>query len=191
MMRKKGLSLFLAVLMLLSMLAGFSLPAGAAVADLQAILEMHQEYDATLFEAEVQAQMLTFRAALEERIEAYLDEDIAGRKALISQSQAESEALLAAMNGGLRADVTARLVYIDGERVDMSPKEYDLFFYMLSNRNIALSREKLLCEVWGYDFYGDARTLDTHIKLLRKSLGKYADYIVTLRGVGYRFEDHR
>ena len=94
-------------------------------------------------------------------------------------------------NGGLRADVTARLVYIEGERVDMSPKEYDLFFYMLSNRNIALSREKLLCEVWGYDFYGDARTLDTHIKLLRKSLGKYADYIVTLRGVGYRFEDHR
>ena len=94
-------------------------------------------------------------------------------------------------NGGLRADVTARLVYIEGQRVDMSPKEYDLFFYMLSNRNIALSREKLLCEVWGYDFYGDARTLDTHIKLLRKSLGKYADYIVTLRGVGYRFEDHR
>lgn len=92
-------------------------------------------------------------------------------------------------NGGLRADVTARLVYIDGERVDMSPKEYDLFFYMLSNRNIALSREKLLCEVWGYDFYGDARTLDTHIKLLRKSLGPYADHIVTLRGVGYRFEE--
>ena len=92
-------------------------------------------------------------------------------------------------NGGLRADVTARLVYIDGERVDMSPKEYDLFFYMLANRNIALSREKLLCEVWGYDFYGDARTLDTHIKLLRKSLGPYADHIVTLRGVGYRFEE--
>ena len=91
--------------------------------------------------------------------------------------------------GGLRADVTARLVYVDGTRVDMSPKEYDLFFYMLSNRNIALSREKLLCEVWGYDFYGDARTLDTHVKLLRKSLGRYASYIVTLRGVGYRFEE--
>jgi DNA-binding response OmpR family regulator len=91
--------------------------------------------------------------------------------------------------GGLRADITARLVYIDGERVDMSPKEYDLFFYMLSNRNIALSREKLLSEVWGYDFYGDARTLDTHIKLLRKSLGPYSRYIATLRGVGYRFED--
>ena len=90
--------------------------------------------------------------------------------------------------GGLKADVTARIVYVDGERVDMSPKEYDLFFYMLSNRNIALSREKLISEVWGYDFYGDARTLDTHIKLLRKSLGRYASYIVTLRGVGYRFE---
>ena len=90
--------------------------------------------------------------------------------------------------GGLRADVTARLVYVGGERVDMSPKEYDLFFYMLANRNIALSREKLIREVWGYDFYGDARTLDTHIKLLRRSLGSYAKFIVTLRGVGYRFE---
>ncbi len=90
--------------------------------------------------------------------------------------------------GGLKADITARLVYIDGERVDMSPKEYDLFFYLLANRNIALSREKLICEVWGYDFYGDARTLDTHIKLLRRSLGRYSAYIVTLRGVGYRFE---
>ena len=90
--------------------------------------------------------------------------------------------------GGLRVDLTARLVFIDGERVDMSPKEYDLFFYMLQNRNIALSREKLISEVWGYDFFGDVRTLDTHIKLLRKSLGKYSEYIVTLRGVGYRFE---
>ena len=91
-------------------------------------------------------------------------------------------------NGGLTVDITARLVFVNGERVDMSPKEYDLFFYLLENRNVALSREKLLREVWGYDFYGDARTLDTHIKLLRKSLGEYSRYIVTLRGVGYRFE---
>ena len=90
--------------------------------------------------------------------------------------------------GGFKADLTARIVYIKGERVDMSPKEYDLLFYMLDNRNIALSREKLISGVWGYDFYGDARTLDTHIKLLRKSLGEYSRYIVTLRGVGYRFE---
>lgn len=91
-------------------------------------------------------------------------------------------------DGKLKADISARIVYIDGQRVDMSPKEYELFFYMLLNKNIALSREKLISEVWGYDFYGDARTLDTHIKLLRKSLGRYADCIVTLRGVGYRFE---
>ena len=89
---------------------------------------------------------------------------------------------------GLCADVTARKITIDGQNVPMSPKEYDLFFYLLKNRNIALTREKLICEVWGYDFYGDDRTLDTHIKLLRKSLGKYSYLIVTLRGVGYRFE---
>jgi DNA-binding response OmpR family regulator len=106
-----------------------------------------------------------------------------------SNAQAKPNLIIELDNGGLRADVTARLVFIDGKRVDMSPKEYDLFFYLLANRNIALSREKLLCEVWGYDFFGDARTLDTHIKLLRKSLGKYSNYIVTLRGVGYRFEE--
>lgn len=94
------------------------------------------------------------------------------------------------MDGGrLKADLTARIVYIDGERVEMSPKEYDLFFYLLNNRNVALTREKLISEVWGYDFFGDARTLDTHIKLLRKTLGRYADCVVTLRGVGYRFEE--
>ena len=90
--------------------------------------------------------------------------------------------------GGLRADLTARLVFIDGERVEMSPKEYDLFFYLLANRNIALTREKLLCEVWGYDFYGDDRTVDTHVKMLRSSLGKYRDKIITLRGLGYKVE---
>ncbi len=94
-------------------------------------------------------------------------------------------------NGGLRVDLTARIVYVGGRRVEMSPKEYDLFFYLLRNRNVALTRERLISEVWGYDFFGDARTLDTHIKLLRKSLGKYNTYIVTLRGVGYRFEEQK
>lgn len=89
---------------------------------------------------------------------------------------------------GLRVDVTARIVYVDGKRVEMSPKEYDLFFYLLRNRNIALTREKLISDVWGYDFFGDDRTLGTHIKLLRKSLGQYSKFIITLRGVGYRFE---
>ena len=89
---------------------------------------------------------------------------------------------------GLRVDFSARIVSIDGVRLDLSPKEYELLFYLVKNRNLALSREKLICDVWGYDFYGDDRTLDTHIKLLRKSLGEYAKQIVTLRGVGYRFE---
>ncbi len=91
-------------------------------------------------------------------------------------------------DGGLKIDFAARIVTIDGERVDLSPKEYELLFYLVRNRNLALSREKLICDVWGYDFYGDDRTLDTHIKLLRKSLGDYASKIVTLRGVGYRFD---
>lgn len=90
--------------------------------------------------------------------------------------------------GPLTADITARIVYVNGERAEMSPKEYDLFFYLLKNRNIALTRERLITEVWGYDYFGDDRTLDTHIKLLRRSLGDAAKYIVTLRGVGYRFD---
>ncbi|MDK2941376.1 MAG: two-component system, OmpR family, response regulator ResD [Acetobacterium sp.] len=89
---------------------------------------------------------------------------------------------------GLTADFTARRILIDNESIDMSPKEFDLIFYLIRNKNIALTREKLITEVWGYDFYGDDRTLDTHIKLLRKSLGEYARLITTLRGVGYRFE---
>ena len=89
---------------------------------------------------------------------------------------------------GLTIDFTARSVTVDGERVDLSPKEYDLLTYLVENRNIALTREMLITNVWGYDFYGDDRTLDTHIKLLRKSLGPYSKFIVTLRGVGYRFE---
>ena len=97
--------------------------------------------------------------------------------------------IISLANGGLVADLTARIVYIDGQRIEMSPKEYELFFYMLKNKNIALSRDKLLSDVWGYDFFGDDRTLDTHIKILRKSLGKYSDFIVTIRGMGYRFEE--
>lgn len=89
---------------------------------------------------------------------------------------------------GLRVDFTGRTVSVDGKRVELSPKEYDLLFYLIRNRNIALEREKLITEVWGYDYYGDDRTLDTHIKLLRSSLGEYRKFLVTLRGVGYRFE---
>ena len=120
------------------------------------------------------------------RIEAIMKR--VSRKGAADENVKKPNVIVELDGGGLRADLTARLVYIKGERIDMSPKEYDLFFYMLDNRNVALSREKLISEVWGYDFYGDARTLDTHVKLLRKSLGEYSKYIVTLRGVGYRFE---
>ncbi len=89
---------------------------------------------------------------------------------------------------GMVVDFTARRVTIDGTAVDLSPKEYDLLFFLVRNRGIALTRDKLISEVWGFDFFGDDRTLDTHIKLLRRQLGDYAKYIVTLRGVGYRFE---
>lgn len=85
-------------------------------------------------------------------------------------------------------DYDARTVTINNQRVQLSPKEYELLTYLAKNRGIALTREQLLQNVWGYDFFGDDRTLDTHIKLLRRNLGDYAKYIVTLRGVGYRFE---
>ncbi len=88
----------------------------------------------------------------------------------------------------LRIDFNARIVYISGVRLDMTPKEYDLLVYLIKNANMAVTREELLAKVWGYDFFGDDRTLDTHMKLLRRKLGDYGKNIVTLRGVGYRFE---
>lgn len=90
---------------------------------------------------------------------------------------------------GLRVDFTSRQVWLDEEELSLSPKEYDLLFYLVRNRGVALSRERLLNQVWGYDFYGDDRTLDTHIKLLRRALGRMSGNIVTLRGVGYRFDE--
>ena len=89
---------------------------------------------------------------------------------------------------GLEIDISGREVYVNGEKASMTPKEYDLLFYLVRNKNIALTRDKLLEEVWGYDFFGDDRTVDTHIKMLRNSLGEYRKFIVTLRGMGYKFE---
>lgn len=89
---------------------------------------------------------------------------------------------------GLEIDISGREVYVNGVKASMTPKEYDLLFYLVRNKNIALTRDKLLEEVWGYDFFGDDRTVDTHIKMLRNSLGEYRKFIVTLRGMGYKFE---
>ena len=89
---------------------------------------------------------------------------------------------------GLEINFASRDVIIDGEKANLTPKEYDLLFFLVRNKNIALSRNKLLEEVWGYDFFGDDRTIDTHIKMLRNNLGPYRKFIVTLRGLGYKFE---
>ena len=88
---------------------------------------------------------------------------------------------------GIKLDDLAHDVYIDNKKIYLTPKEYDLLKYFIDNKNIALSRENLLSHIWGYDFYGDDRTVDTHVKTLRKHLGKYKDMIVTVRGMGYKF----
>ena len=90
---------------------------------------------------------------------------------------------------GLEVDMLGRNVYVDGVKKDLTPKEYELLQYFIINKNIALSREKILNEVWGYDFFGEDRTVDTHVKMLRNNLGKYRDKIVTVRGMGYKFEE--
>lgn len=89
---------------------------------------------------------------------------------------------------GLIVDVDGRDITIDGQKVVLTPKEFDLLIYLIENKNVALARDKILLNVWNTDFYGDDRTVDTHIKMLRKDLGKYQKYIVTVRGVGYKFE---
>lgn len=90
---------------------------------------------------------------------------------------------------GLEIDMLGRVVTVDGKKKDLTPKEYDLLIYLVKNKNIALSREKILNEVWGYDFFGEDRTVDTHVKMLRNSIGKYRDKITTVRGMGYKFEE--
>ena len=90
---------------------------------------------------------------------------------------------------GLEIDMAGRNVYVDGEKAELTPKEYELLFYLVRNKGIALTREKLLYDVWGFDFYGDDRTVDTHIKMLRSNIKSYRKFIVTLRGLGYKFEE--
>lgn len=106
--------------------------------------------------------------------------------AVLKRSRPKKKELI--KSDGLEIDIAGRNVFIDGKKVEMTPKEYELLFYLVENNGIAISREKLLSNVWGYDFYGDDRTVDTHIKMLRSSLGKYRDKIITLRGLGYKIE---
>ena len=89
---------------------------------------------------------------------------------------------------GLSIDLLSRKVYVDGAKVDLSPKEYEILVFLAKNKNIAISRERFISEIWGYDYDGFDRTLDTHIKMLRKNLGVYSKFIGTVRSVGYIFE---
>ncbi len=89
---------------------------------------------------------------------------------------------------GIEVNTESRTVSVDGEKVELTLKEYEILVYMMQNRNIALSRDRLLSDIWGYEFYGDDRTIDTHIKNLRSRLGPYRDKISTVRGIGYKFE---
>ena len=102
-------------------------------------------------------------------------------------TQAESDKEVVTFEG-LTIDMAGRNVYVDGEKIELTPKEYEILFYFVKNKGIALTREKLLMDVWGFDFYGDDRTVDTHIKMLRANLKEYRKFIITLRGLGYKFE---
>jgi len=110
---------------------------------------------------------------------------VARIKAVLKRTQNETEVL---QYETLVLNILAHEVTIDDKEVILTPKEYDLLKYLMQNKNIALSRESILANIWGYDFYGDDRTVDTHIKTLRNNLGKYRDVIKTVRGMGYKFE---
>ena len=111
---------------------------------------------------------------------------VARVEAVLRRTMGESEEKLIA--GAIEIDKVARSVYIDGKPVDLSFKEYELLTYFIENKGIALSREKILNSVWNYDYFGDARTIDTHVKKLRAKMGERGDYIKTVWGMGYKFE---
>lgn len=107
-------------------------------------------------------------------------------KAIVERSRGKENEVL--KFEGLTIDVEGRSVLVNDVKINLTPKEIDLLLYMVKNKNIALSREKLLEEVWDYDYFGDDRTVDTHIKMLRHNLQDYRKFIVTIRGMGYKFE---
>lgn len=92
--------------------------------------------------------------------------------------------------GSLEVNFSSHYIKIDNNIINVTPKEFEILSYLIKNKEIAISREQLLSSVWGYDFFGDDRTVDTHIKMLRNSLGKYRDHIKTVRGIGYRFVEN-
>ena len=111
---------------------------------------------------------------------------VARIKAILSRTQSDKNETKD--YAGIKIDVDARKVTVDGKQVELSLREYELLKYLLDNENVALSRDKILNNVWNYDYYGDSRTIDSHIKKIRHKLGKKGKYIKTMRGIGYKFE---
>ena len=110
---------------------------------------------------------------------------IARIKAILKRTKVNDEEIFTYQ--GIKVDFKGRVLYIDDKIVDITPKEFDILSYFIKNPNTAISREQLLNKVWGYDYFGDERTIDTHIKILRNNMGKYRDLIVTVRSIGYKF----
>ena len=110
---------------------------------------------------------------------------IARIKAILKRTKVSDEEIFTYK--GIQVDFKGRVLYIDDKIVDITPKEFDILSYFIKNPNTAISREQLLNKVWGYDYFGDERTIDTHIKILRNNMGKYRDLIVTVRSIGYKF----
>ena len=157
------------------------------------VLEAIRQY------SKVPVMMLTARSEERDELEGYklgVDEYItkpfspkilvARVEAVLRRTVGEAEDRLIA--GAIEIDKVARSVYIDKKPVDLSFKEYELLTYFIENKGIALSREKILSSVWNYDYFGDARTIDTHVKKLRAKMGGRGDYIKTVWGMGYKFE---
>ena len=157
------------------------------------VLEAIRQY------SKVPVMMLTARSEERDELEGYklgVDEYItkpfspkilvARVEAVLRRTVGEPEEKLVA--GAIEVDKVARSVYIDKKPVDLSFKEYELLTYFIENKGIALSREKILSSVWNYDYFGDARTIDTHVKKLRAKMGERGDYIKTVWGMGYKFE---
>lgn len=157
------------------------------------VLEAIRQY------SKVPVMMLTARSEERDELEGYklgVDEYItkpfspkilvARVEAVLRRTVGEAEDRL--IEGAIEIDKVARSVYIDKKPVDLSFKEYELLTYFIENKGIALSREKILSSVWNYDYFGDARTIDTHVKKLRAKMGERGDYIKTVWGMGYKFE---
>ncbi len=146
-----------------------------------------EEYD-KLFGFEIGADDYVVKPFSPKELMARVKAVLARSRAAAPAAEPKEEKRETIVFEGLEIDIAGREVYVDGKKASMTPKEYDLLFFLVRNKGLALTRDKLLESVWGYDFFGDDRTVDTHIKMLRNSLGEYRKFIVTLRGMGYKFD---